>query len=104
MLIKLFANPMVATAILDRLLHHSHMLSIRGDCYRLGAVRKSGVINSPAGDGPPVGPTSLSQHRRNQPSTDIMNPRVGTILHDAKGQFRMAFDTRLRYDPKKRIV
>ncbi|WP_418066329.1 ATP-binding protein [Roseateles depolymerans] len=26
---------MVATAILDRLLHHSHVITIRGDNYRL---------------------------------------------------------------------
>jgi DNA replication protein DnaC len=30
-----FADPVVATAILDRLLHHSHVLTIRGDSYRL---------------------------------------------------------------------
>jgi DNA replication protein DnaC len=35
-----FADPVVATAILDRLLHHSHVLTIRGDSYRLRAKRK----------------------------------------------------------------
>jgi len=55
-----FADPVVATAILDRLLHHSHVLTIRGDSYRLRAKRKSGLIKSPiAGDGPPVGSASL---------------------------------------------
>jgi hypothetical protein len=49
----------VATAILDRLLHHSHVLMIRGDSYRLRAKRKSGLIKPPAGDGPPVGSASL---------------------------------------------
>jgi hypothetical protein len=50
----------VATAILDRLLHHSHALKIRGDGYRLRAKRKSGLIKAlPAGDGPPVGSASL---------------------------------------------
>jgi len=28
-------DQVVATAILDRLLHHSHVLTIRGDSYRL---------------------------------------------------------------------
>ena len=42
-----FADPIVATAILDRLLHHSHMLTIRGDSYRLRANRKSGLIKAP---------------------------------------------------------
>jgi DNA replication protein DnaC len=31
--------PWVATAILDPLLHHSHVLTIRGDSYRLRAKR-----------------------------------------------------------------
>ena len=55
-----FADPVVATAILDRLLHHSHVLTIRGDSYRLRAKRKSGLIKTPlAGDGPSVGSASL---------------------------------------------
>ncbi|SDJ68799.1 IstB-like ATP binding protein [Bradyrhizobium sp. Rc2d] len=54
-----FADPVVATAILDRLLHHSHVLTIRGDSYRLRAKRKSGLIKAPAADGPPVGSASL---------------------------------------------
>jgi DNA replication protein DnaC len=54
-----FADPVVATAILDRLLHHSHVLTIRGDSYRLRAKRKSGLIKPPAADGPPVGSASL---------------------------------------------
>lgn len=41
-----FGDPVVATAILDRLLHHSHVLTIRGDSYRLRAKRKSGLITS----------------------------------------------------------
>src|SRR6201988_3932345 len=55
-----FADPVVATAILDRLLHHSHVLTIRGDSYRLRAKRKSGLIKvPPAGDSAPVGSASL---------------------------------------------
>lgn len=46
--------------VFDRLLHHSHVLTIRGDSYRLRAKRKSGLIKTPtAGDGPPVGSASL---------------------------------------------
>ncbi len=54
-----FADPVVATAILDRLLHHSHVLTIRGDSYRLRAKRRSGLITPPAGDRAPVGAASL---------------------------------------------
>jgi hypothetical protein len=34
-----FADPVVVTAILDRLLHHSHVLTIRGDSYQTAAPR-----------------------------------------------------------------
>ena len=37
---------MLATAILDRLLHHSHTLLITGESYRLREKRKSGLIRS----------------------------------------------------------
>jgi hypothetical protein len=37
---------LVATAILNRLLHHSHVLTIRGDSYGLRAKRKSRLIKS----------------------------------------------------------
>lgn len=39
-----FGDPVVATAILDRLLHHSHIVTIRGDSYRLRSKRKSGLV------------------------------------------------------------
>ena len=39
-----FADPVVATAILDRLLHHSHVITIRGDSYRLKEKRRSGLL------------------------------------------------------------
>ncbi len=35
---------MVATAILDRLLHHSHVVTIHGDSYRLREKRRSGPM------------------------------------------------------------
>lgn len=40
-----FGDAVVATAILDRLLHHSHVITIRGDSYRLRSKRKSGLLN-----------------------------------------------------------
>jgi len=61
-----FADPVVATAILDRLLHHSHVLTIRGDSYRLRAKRKSGLIKAPPVDRdhePSVGQFFMTQKR-----------------------------------------
>jgi DNA replication protein DnaC len=41
---EVFGDPVVATAILDRLLHHSHVLTIRGDSYRLRDKRRAGLV------------------------------------------------------------
>ncbi|MCZ8111567.1 MAG: ATP-binding protein, partial [Rubrivivax sp.] len=40
-----FGDAVVATAILDRLLHHSHVITIRGDSYRLRTKRRAGLAN-----------------------------------------------------------
>jgi IstB-like ATP binding protein len=42
----MFGDPVVATAILHRLLHHSHVLTIRGDSYRVREKRRSGLIKA----------------------------------------------------------
>ncbi len=39
-------DQVVATAILDRLLHHSHVWTIRGDRYRLREKRRSGLLKA----------------------------------------------------------
>lgn len=39
-----FGDTVTATAILDRLLHHSHVITIRGESYRLREKRRSGLI------------------------------------------------------------
>lgn len=39
-----FGDPVVATAILDRMLHHSHVVTIRGESYRLREKRRSGLL------------------------------------------------------------
>jgi DNA replication protein DnaC len=41
---EIFGDSVVAAAILDRLLHHSQVLTICGDSYRLKAKRKSGLV------------------------------------------------------------
>ena len=37
-------DPVVATAMLDWLLHHSQVLTIRGESYRLREKRRSGLM------------------------------------------------------------
>lgn len=43
---EVFGDQAIATAILDRLLHHSTTLNIKGDSYRLRDKRKAGVLTS----------------------------------------------------------
>ncbi|MHB0994711.1 MAG: ATP-binding protein [Sulfurovum sp.] len=43
----IFANDkVVTTAILDRLLHHSHVINILGDSYRLKEKKEEGMVDS----------------------------------------------------------
>lgn len=41
---EVFGDPVVATAILDRLLHHSHVVTVRGGSYRLKEKRRYSFI------------------------------------------------------------
>ena len=38
-------DPVIASAILDRLLHHSHVINIRGESYRLKEKRQAGLFS-----------------------------------------------------------
>lgn len=51
-----FGDEVLATAILDRLLHHSHTLMITGESYRLREKRRSGLIRSRLADAGPETP------------------------------------------------
>ena len=41
---SIFGDPIIATAILDRLLHHSATVNIRGESYRLKDRRRAGLV------------------------------------------------------------
>ncbi|UPT90408.1 ATP-binding protein [Bradyrhizobium barranii subsp. apii] len=43
-----FSDPVVATAILNGLLHHSHVITIRGDSHLSKEKRRSGLLQKPA--------------------------------------------------------
>ena len=47
---EVFGDPVVATAILDRLLHHSHIITIRGDSFRLRDKKRSGLYKPPVAE------------------------------------------------------
>lgn len=44
---SVFGDPIIATAILDRLLHHSTTINIRGESYRLKDRRRAGLLTRP---------------------------------------------------------
>jgi len=41
---EIFGDTVIATAILDRLLHHSHVITIRGESFRQREKRRSGLV------------------------------------------------------------
>ena len=44
---EIFGDPVIATAILDRILHHSTTINIKGNSYRLKEKVKAGLIREP---------------------------------------------------------
>ncbi|MHB1136814.1 MAG: IS21-like element helper ATPase IstB [Coriobacteriia bacterium] len=42
-------DTVIATAILDRLLHHSTTITIKGESYRLKDKKKAGIVTAPVG-------------------------------------------------------
>ena len=42
---EIFGDPVLATAILDRLLHHATTINIKGESFRLKEKRKAGLLN-----------------------------------------------------------
>jgi DNA replication protein DnaC len=50
---SVFGDPIIATAILDRLLHHSTTINIRGESYRLKERRRAGLLPRPEDQQPP---------------------------------------------------
>lgn len=88
-----FGDPVVATTILGRLLHHSQVITIRGCSYRLREMRRAGLVNvkpSPRSRARDPG-MSRSAHR---PSTSPHRNRSGVqFLVSPAAQFRMSLDT-----------
>lgn len=46
----MLGDAVVATTILDRLLHHSHVVTLRGSSYRLRTKRRAGLVNQASAD------------------------------------------------------
>lgn len=44
---EIFGDTIIATAILDRLLHHSTVINIKGESYRLKEKQRAGLVRKP---------------------------------------------------------
>ncbi len=44
---EIFGDTIIATAILDRLLHHSTVINVKGESYRLKEKQRAGLIRKP---------------------------------------------------------
>lgn len=56
---SIFGDPIIATAILDRLLHHSTTVNIRGESYRLKDRRRAGLLIRPEDQASPAAPPPI---------------------------------------------
>ena len=75
---EVLGDPVIATAILDRLLHHSHVLNIRGESYRLREKKQAGLLGVTLVPGPTVGPPE-------EDATPSTRPGVGQFSTGESG-------------------
>ena len=59
---ELMSDTVIATAMLDRLLHHAHVINIRGETYRLKGRTKAGFVSVPPAA---INPESSQAETRN---------------------------------------
>jgi hypothetical protein len=64
---SIFGDPIIATAILDRLLHHSTTINIRGESYRLKDRREAGLFPRAEEDGRRTAPFPSPDMLQNGP-------------------------------------
>jgi DNA replication protein DnaC len=75
---EVLGDPVIATAILDRLLHHSHVLNIRGESYRLREKKQAGLLGVSLVPGPTAGPAE-------EDATSSTRPGVGQVSTGESG-------------------
>ena len=54
---EVFGDPVIASAILDRLLHYATTVNIKGESYRLKEKRRAGLLRTDASPGPAERPS-----------------------------------------------
>jgi DNA replication protein DnaC len=69
---SIFGDPIIATAILDRLLHHSSTINIRGESYRLKERRRAGLLPRPEDQAPVLPPQpAVAPNSRSKGKTSL---------------------------------
>jgi hypothetical protein len=87
-----FGDAVVATAILDRLLHHSHVIAIRGDSYRLHEKWRTGLLKSPA-----IASSMPAQHDQELAQVGKQVTSHARRFVAREGTTRRAWDPPVRY-------
>jgi len=68
---EIFSDTVLASAILDRLLHHSTTINIKGESFRLKEKRKAGMLGSvekPEDKGPAAGEWPFDEEKKPEPA------------------------------------
>ena len=75
---ELLGDTVIASAVLDRLLHHSHVINIRGESYRLREETPSRIVPLPAA----AIPTARGAQRTQRTLTESLDNDItsGSIL------------------------
>jgi DNA replication protein DnaC len=60
---EIFGDPIIATALLDRLLHHSLTINIKGESYRLKEKKRAGLLAREKGQAAEGSDPSLDKNR-----------------------------------------
>src|SRR3979409_49000 len=72
-------DDMAATAMIDRLIHHSEILSLKGDSYRLrGKDLDARIGAKPAQIGSPITLQTLAEGRRTPHNAPVTDPTPGS--------------------------
>ena len=97
---EVFGDPVVATALLDRLLHHAVVIQIEGSSYRLRQhadlvpehIRSKALIQPPPA--PPQAPRPAAQTRRPRSHQRLIaDPAAWGILLRQSGENSVGVDT-----------
>ena len=86
---SIFGDSIIATAILDRLLHHSTTINIRGESYRLKDRRKAGLVPPRGQEGAEAAAlwprTPLRPKRARRRRWAPLRPRPSRPIHEVQG-------------------